>query len=70
MTIILCSNCTEKLPTKKENNGKMTAALGNGAMAARVSLEDKILVQIQVPQLDPLVIVGFCFKRIAIMALE
>ena len=27
--------------------------LGNGATAARVSLEDKILVRIQVPQLDP-----------------
>jgi hypothetical protein len=49
----------KKLPTKKENNGKMTAVLGNGAMAARISLEDKILVRVQVPQLDPLEISGF-----------
>jgi hypothetical protein len=42
-----------KLLTKRENNGKIPVALGNGATAARVSLEDKILVQIQVPQLKP-----------------
>ena len=38
----------------------MTAVLGNGAMAARISLEDKILVRVQVPQLDPLEIAGLC----------
>jgi hypothetical protein len=32
----------------------MSVALGNGATAARVSLEDKILVRIQVPQLNSL----------------
>lgn len=50
LCIVLCSNCHRKLPTKKENNGKIIAVLGNGATAARVSLEDKILVRIQVPQ--------------------
>jgi hypothetical protein len=58
-----------KLPTKKGNNGKMSVALGNGAMAARISLEDKILVRVQVPQLDPLEIAGFCFKRVFNMGL-
>ena len=40
-----------KLPTKKENNGKMTAVLGNRTTAVHVPLEDGILVRIQVPQL-------------------
>ena len=40
-----------KLPTKKENNGKMTAVLGNRTTAVHIPLEDSILVRIQVPQL-------------------
>ena len=51
-----------KINTKKENDGKMTAVLGNRTTAVHVPLEDGILVRIQVPQLDPLEIAGFCFK--------
>ena len=50
-----------KLHTKKENDDKITALLGNRTTAVHVPLEDGILVRIQVPQLNPLEIAGFCF---------
>jgi len=37
-------------------------SLGNRTTAVHVPLEDGILVRIQVPQLNPLEIAGFCFK--------
>ena len=40
----------------------MTTVLGNRTTAVHVPLEDGILVRIQVPQLNPLLIAGFCFK--------
>jgi hypothetical protein len=42
----------------------MTAVLGNRTTAVHVPLEDGILVRIQVPQLGPLEIAGFCFKLV------
>jgi hypothetical protein len=52
-----------KSPIKKGNDGKITAVLGNRTTAVHVPLEDGILVRIQVPQLNPLEIAGFCFNR-------
>ena len=39
----------------------MAVVLGNGATAAHYTLDVVILVQIQVPQLNPLEIAGFLF---------